>query len=220
MRISTIRHDDVLPFEVRDTSITVIGAGATGSHLVMSLVELGFCDIKVFDPDIVEPHNLANQAYCANQVGMRKVDALRELVAAKLGGVPDSMAFCPEAVQADYDIFSQVYFLLTDTMESRRELIGALADCSYVIETRMASNYGNVFGFNPLADEEEWLATLTSDEDAEVSACGTSISVGPTAKITANLAVWHLINYLTKPAHNKARTNFYLSPLMVGTEEI
>lgn len=217
--ISRIRHQEILPLDMcSNVPVTVIGCGATGSHLIMSLVELGFDRITVYDFDKVEAHNLANQAFNQNQIGWLKVDAMRELVAAKLGGIPEAMRFSPEAVTADTQL-TGIVFLLTDTMASRREIANALENTSYVIETRMASSYGNVFGFYPRIHMPAWLDTLTNDEDAEVSACGTSISVGPTAKITANLAVWHLINFLNG-AEDSTRTNFYLNPLMIGVEAI
>ena len=93
-----------------------------------------------------------------------------------------------------------------------------------MIETRMGSNYGQIFCINPFDPKEAdaWKDTLLDDDDPtlEVSACGTSISVGPTAKTIANLAVWQMINFLTDPLAMAKRTNMFLKPTMVATEEI
>jgi len=43
--------------------VDIIGAGATGSHVVMLLAILGFTNIHVWDFDRVEAHNLANQSF-------------------------------------------------------------------------------------------------------------------------------------------------------------
>ena len=215
--ISTIRHQPIFdPSEYGDIPLHVIGVGATGSHLVMSLVELGFKNITFYDDDKIEGHNLANQAYNANQVGMYKVTALNQLIKAKLGGMPENIKGRKRRITAESRGFDYgIVFLLTDTMESRKE-IGQILDTSvYVIETRMASTHGNVLGFNPLIELTEWHKTLSNDEDTEVSSCGASISVGPTAKIIANLAVWHLINYLTCKEATEKQTNIFLKPLAI-----
>jgi molybdopterin/thiamine biosynthesis adenylyltransferase len=213
--ISTIRHQEILdPQKYANTPITVIGVGATGSHLVMSLIELGFTNITMYDDDVVEPHNLANQAYEQQDIGETKISSLQRLIEAKLGEVPRSLTFIEEKVTSETEL-TGVVFLLTDTMESRHEIATAVQNKAlYVLETRMASSYGNIFGFDPnvVSEFETWHSTLSTDEDTEVSSCGSAISVGPTAKITANLAVWHLINYLTDHLAVDPRIDFFLKP--------
>lgn len=218
--ISTIRHQEIFNSqEFKNLPITIIGAGATGSRLFMSLIELGLTKIKVFDFDKVEAHNLANQAFMHDHIGFPKVEALSHLAALKTGSgaLPDTLQFIDKAVPCDEKI-EGVVFLLTDTMDSRRaifdECLKDNLDVFYVIETRMASSYGDIYGFVPHGKEgDAWLATLTSDEEAETSACGSSISVGPTASIIANLAVWHFINYLTDRDALDNRSHLFLKPL-------
>ncbi len=41
----------------------------------------------------------------------------------------------------------------------------------------------------------KWEGTLYSDAEAAVSACGTQISVGPTAEIVSGLAVWAMMQW-------------------------
>lgn len=217
--LSTIRHQSIFnPAQHGGIPIHIIGVGATGSHLAMSLAELGLRNVHCYDYDHVEAHNLANQAYEADHVGQQKVDALKQLVTAKLGYNPEGWSFTNDKVTSA-ETMTGIVFLLTDTMASRAEIGPTLTNAVYVIETRMASSYGNIFGFVP-DDIEKWVATLTNDEDAEVSACGTSISVGPTAKILANLAAWHMINFITCPQAVNPRTNFYLQPLLIAEEQL
>jgi len=179
-------------------------------------------DITIYDFDVIEPHNLANQAYLHHQIGMLKVDALKELYTLKTGApAPDSLAFINQRVGDEYTPqLSGVVFLLTDTMASRREIwekciVGS--QTFLMIETRMASSYGDVKVVNPFDAEQstQWLNSLTSDDDAEVSLCGTSISVGPTASIIANLAVWQMIHGLTNEEAVDKSINIHLKPLML-----
>lgn len=213
--LSTVRSQEILnPQEHGTVPITVIGVGATGSHLVMSLVELGFTNIRCYDPDVVEEHNLNNQAYEYKDIGQPKVEALGRLIKEKTGGpLPDTIKMINGAVTKDI-VIDGVVFLLTDTMASRKDIAECFKNIGviYVIETRMASSYGNVFGFDPKSELDDWINTLSDDETTEVSACGSPISVGPTAKLTANLAVWHLINWLVDPLAVDQRLDFYLKP--------
>ena len=83
--ISTIRHENIIdPREHLHIPLHVVGLGATGSRLAMSLIELGFTNIKFYDFDIVESHNLANQIYGFKDIGVPKTTALeREIEYAK-----------------------------------------------------------------------------------------------------------------------------------------
>jgi molybdopterin/thiamine biosynthesis adenylyltransferase len=59
------------------TKIVVCGAGAVGSHVVEHLARLGARSVTVIDDDRVEDHNLPTQTYGENEVGLYKVEALR-----------------------------------------------------------------------------------------------------------------------------------------------
>ncbi len=58
--------------------IGIAGAGGLGSNCAACLVRSGFRQLKIVDFDVVEPSNLDRQFYFADQVGMPKVEALRD----------------------------------------------------------------------------------------------------------------------------------------------
>lgn len=242
MDISNLRHQSIFDASRTNPPITIIGAGATGSRVFEALVCLGLTNITVVDYDVVEPHNLANQLYEMADVGQPKVDALRRWYQAKTGAecIPGGMCFvrgyCGEdacLAEAGYSRTSVerlhgVMFLMTDTMASRKAIYEQLKLTRthdrqprpfLVIETRMASSYGNVFAFSPYRRDvaERWFETLGDDDDEnmELSPCGTSISVGPTATIIANLAVWQMILSLTNPEAVSPSLNVFLKPTML-----
>lgn len=218
------RHLSIFdPAPHKKIPVHIIGVGATGSRVFMALVELGVTNIHVHDFDIVEAHNLANQIYNASDVGKLKVDACKDAYKLKTGQEPPaSMTFNSGAVPNDNVKIEGIVFLLTDTMASRREIYNSCLkkneDIFCVIETRMASSYGNILVFEPFIGKQgdKWEATLTDDAVAEVSACGTSISVGVTASIIANMAVWQFIHYLTDAAAVDTYSNIYLKPFVLG----
>ena len=78
--LDTRRHLELFDPHTFNDKVTVIGAGATGSWLVLQLANLGITDINVYDFDIVEEHNVPNQLYGIKHVGMPKVEALREII--------------------------------------------------------------------------------------------------------------------------------------------
>ena len=81
-----LRQQDIVDQpRLASTPITVIGAGAIGSFVVLGLAKSGALDITVWDHDSVAVHNLSNQWFRPSDVGRLKVDALGELVAEMTG---------------------------------------------------------------------------------------------------------------------------------------
>lgn len=64
--------------KLRKIKVGIAGAGGLGSNCAMNLVRAGFGNLKIIDYDIVEVTNLDRQFYFADQVGMYKVEALRQ----------------------------------------------------------------------------------------------------------------------------------------------
>lgn len=192
--------------KIQKQSITIIGAGATGSHVSLLLTQMGWgnqnCDqgaLNVWDFDKVEEHNLANQIFEPSHIGKQKVDALNEIIQRKCGfGVN---VFNEKVVDQTHGVQSTYVFLLTDTMASRREIFEKCLRYSFntqlVIETRMGLGEGRVYAFNPANREhvKEWEKSLYSDKEAEVSACGTSMSIAVTAWFIASLATARVIQH-------------------------
>lgn len=57
--------------------VAVCGAGALGSHLVDALARVGVVSLRAIDFDRVEEHNISTQLYGEDEVGLFKVEALR-----------------------------------------------------------------------------------------------------------------------------------------------
>ena len=195
--IDAIRHMSVFDPATFNERIDVIGCGATGSHIVLSLAKLGIQDIHVWDFDEVEEHNIANQAFGNDHIGQPKVEAMHSIVKELTG---TDITIHNEAVDGSQSLGEYV-LLLTDTMASRKEIfekgIKFKPFIKLLVETRMGSDNGRVYAFNNamMAHVTAWEETLYSDEEAEVSACGTSITVGPTAETICGLAVWQFIKF-------------------------
>jgi len=60
------------------SSIGIAGLGGLGSNAAISLVRLGIGRLVLIDYDIIEEENLNRQYYFTNQIGMNKIDAIKE----------------------------------------------------------------------------------------------------------------------------------------------
>lgn len=194
--IDPTRHLSVFsPEAFGDKRVDVIGCGATGSRIALSLAKLGVKNLHCWDFDVVEEHNIANQVYGEEAVGSPKVDALHELIMFDTG-----LEVTAHNERVVDQRLGNIVFMLPDTMSSRKEIWENLKfkpELEFLIETRMGVDSGRVYAFNPNNPLhcEAWEATLCDDDEGEVSACGTSISVGPTAEIISGWAVWQMIKH-------------------------
>jgi hypothetical protein len=63
--------------QLGNVQIVLCGAGALGSNLADNLARQGFSRLRVIDHDRVEEHNVGTQLYGESEVGVWKVEALR-----------------------------------------------------------------------------------------------------------------------------------------------
>lgn len=196
--IDPLRHMEVFDPDMFGRSrVDVIGCGATGSRIAVSLAKLGVTSIHIWDFDKVEEHNVANQMFGNDHVGQQKVAALADIIMTQTGTEVEAH---DEEVDGSQPLGEYV-FLLTDTMKSRKEIwekgIRFRPFIKLMVETRMGADNGRVYAVNPCSPshKDEWEGTLYDDEEAEVSACGASTTVGPTAEIISGMAVWQFIKF-------------------------
>lgn len=223
--LSTIRHDEVFKARDHNSPLTLIGAGAIGSRIWAALVELGLTNMAVYDYDVVESHNLANQVYAYNDIGKTKVDALFDWTFNKIGHEPvESMQFINAKIDEQMPVrFEGTVILAVDSIAARQMIVEKLVNESHpvfhVFDTRMASTHGDIIHFNPANPDEveSYISALPSDEEAEVSSCGSSLTVGTTASIIANLAVWQVMHQRANPEAMDDTINIFFKPLCVST---
>lgn len=193
-----IRHIEVFDPDTFKTPVHVIGAGATGSWLVLMLAKLGIKDIHVWDFDIIEEHNIPNQAFAPIQVGQNKVEAIHDIV----------LEFANINVQVHRkkvtgtQRLAGIVFMLTDTMRSRQQIyekaIKFNPAVKLLIETRMDFNGGRIYTIEPtnINHINEYEKEFYTDEETITpSACGASSTVVATAIDISAHAVWNLINW-------------------------
>lgn len=64
--------------KIQKIRVGLAGAGGLGSNCALNLVRVGFRKLTIVDFDVVTLPNLDRQFYFLNQIGMKKVDALKD----------------------------------------------------------------------------------------------------------------------------------------------
>lgn len=194
--IDISRHKELFNTEEFNTPITIIGAGATGSWVALALAKLGIENITVYDFDVVEEHNIANQSYALYDVGDTKVKALYH----QIKNITDTQIKIKEEKFTNQRL-SGIVLLMVDSMEQRKLIweasIKMKTAVQLLIEPRMGLDVGYVYNVEPtnLSHIRAYEETYYSDEEAEVSACGHSVSVISSALGIASWCVRQIINF-------------------------
>lgn len=220
MSVDPLRHLEVFkPEAFGNQRIDVIGLGATGSRIAMSLAKLGIKNLHIHDFDFIEPHNVANQLFGNNHLGSNKAMKCAQLIEEATGIMPK----WSDSEITGKENFGEFVFLLTDTMKSRKAIwdsgIKLNPQIKLMVETRMDVDNGRIYSIKPITKShiDEYEKTLYDDEKTVVSACGATSTVGSTAEIISGLAVWEFIKF-NDP--NKKITNeviFSVNPFFITT---
>ncbi len=72
------RHTPGIHQKIKKAIVGIAGLGGLGSTIAIALARIGVGTLILVDFDVVEPSNLNRQQYFIHQIGMPKVEALRE----------------------------------------------------------------------------------------------------------------------------------------------
>jgi len=146
-----VRQQDIVDQKkLSALSVAIVGCGAIGSYTTLTLTKMGIKKFSLWDPDSVELHNLANQFFTRDNIGLSKVKAVQmECLRHALEPVEiDVNERKYEGQPLDYDII----IALTDNIEGRsacfKEAAKNLASVFY-IDGRMTAEMVRVFAFSP-----------------------------------------------------------------------
>ena len=200
------RQANILNPEEFNRPIHIIGAGATGSWVAFTLAKMGLSNITVYDFDEVGMHNLPNQMFGLNDIDKNKALSIRNIIRRFTGFNIKARTQKVEGGQP----LQGIVFMLTDTMKSRKDIynmsIKNNPNIDLLIETRMDLRGGRIYAIDPKNRYmcKQYEGTFYSDDEAEVSACGVSQTVLPTALAITSHAIWKLLNYINgEPLFNE-----------------
>lgn len=182
----------------------IIGCGSVGSTIAENLARLGVTKFVLYDFDIVEPHNLANQMFVQSDVKKPKVEAVKKIIC----------DINPEA-ESTIEVFGQGYtdqklngyvFLAVDNIDLRREIceknrMNKAIKAVFDFRTRLedAQHYAADWGDMRQVDNLIKTMAFSHDEAHEatpVTACGTELGVAPTVRVICALGVTNFMNLI------------------------
>ena len=157
--------------------VTIVGCGGIGSFAAFALAKLGVQDIALLDFDSVEPHNIPNQLFAADQLGETKVEALASSLAAFADVFPDMY----DKTLQDGVPLKEIVVSALDSMTARADLweqVKYKLACKLFIDARLGGENVVLYCVRPcnLTDIEGYEATLHSDDEGlELPCTGRSI---------------------------------------------
>lgn len=165
-----MRQLDILNPDVCNVPIHVIGAGATGSFVTLSLAKMGFENIIVYDQDSVEDHNFPNQLFPLNCLGKNKASALKEIVNS-FTGVDIN---CVEEFYKDQPL-EGIVISAVDSMKARKMILERCkkSPVELLIDPRCGAEVVHMLTIDMTVtpDIEYYEKSLFKDEDADPVPC-------------------------------------------------
>jgi len=132
-----LRQQDYIPTDqAKRLPITVIGAGGIGSWTILALSKTGFKNIKAYDHDVVEEHNLSNQSFGDRHKNKHKVDSINDVLSYFGEG---QIEVAREKFERGKEA-RRVVIVGVDSLEARREIFNAIeydANVDLLIDGRM-----------------------------------------------------------------------------------
>jgi hypothetical protein len=131
---------------------TIIGAGSVGSQVACMLAKMGVPALTIWDGDTIESHNVPMSAYRAGDIGVRKVDALGELIAEQSGLRIEKIARMYAGEPLRGAVVASV-----DSMEARKAIWEAVKldpAVDVLVDTRTAAELVSVFAVRPCDPED------------------------------------------------------------------
>jgi sulfur carrier protein ThiS adenylyltransferase len=77
-RLMMARHTPGVHEKIKNSCVGIAGVGGLGSNIAIALARVGVGKLILVDFDLVEPSNLNRQQYFIDQIGLPKVEAMKE----------------------------------------------------------------------------------------------------------------------------------------------
>ena len=164
-----LRQTNIFNPKKQKSKIFILGAGSTGSFIVLTLAKMGFRNLNIIDFDKIESHNIPNQFYRIKDINNLKVNAIKEIVKSFSGTeIATEKIKIDKNHELDLDLNSIVVFCL-DNIKTRQIVYNQIKDYPIkLIDTRMGGEGYQIYSIDLDNEEEkkfyeERLKTKTQD---------------------------------------------------------
>jgi len=199
------RQSKLIPKDkITQYTLKVFGVGSIGSHFVKTAAKTGFTNIEVFDTDIVEEENIAAQAFDFRHIGMKKVEAMKEIV---LEGAGVEIIATHGTVTKETDIVPEpntIYCCFFDSMEGRKIVFEKVKDFPVVFVDGRIGRYDMRHYLVDCSDKNEvqiYGDTLNVKGVSDL-ACGEKASAPINVQI-AGMIVMNIVNFISGKDYTK-----------------
>lgn len=184
--------------------IHIVGCGSVGSTVAESMCRMGLKNFVLWDFDIVNPHNLANQMFRAKDVGKLKVEALLDILQDIDPEIGSSVELHPDGWKGE--VMEGYIILAVDSIEIRKQIVNLHMGSPFVkaifdYRTDLESAQHYAADWRIMKQRKNLLASMNfSDEQAneqvKVSACGYVLGVNPTIRMIVSVGVSNFVNFI------------------------
>lgn len=164
--------------------VHIIGCGAIGSTLAFMLAKLGLTNIVLYDEDMVEGKNVANQMYRSIDIGKPKTEALRDLLVEINPEIESNIEL--KGFYTDQQLDGYV-FMAADSIDVRRKIAecnkfnpNVIAMFDFRMRLEDAQHYAADWSSVKMKDELLASMDFTEEEAQEAtprSACHETLSI-------------------------------------------
>ena len=196
-----IRMSGMFDQRLLKTRAVVVGCGALGSAVALSLAKIGV-PLELWDPDVVEPHNIPNQIlYGPGDVGSYKATCLKDRIE-QLSGTPATAHVRRWDQDTVFSARHAYVFVCVDTMAARKEILSTISfePGAILLDGRIGARDWSTFlvDRSDLRAIRDYASTLVDDDDAfvERGACGNVLSIGATAGLAASYLIWQFMDHV------------------------
>ena len=189
--------------EKNDVRIHVIGCGSVGSTVAENLVRMGITNLTIWDMDVVEAHNLANQMFRQKDIGKPKVDAVAEILAEINPDITGSLQLKPNGWTGQ--LLSGFVFLCVDNIELRRQIVEKHMNSKFIkamfdFRTRLEDAQHYAADWSDARMKDDFLRSMQfshdeAKEETPVSACNVTLGVCPTVRVICAYGVSNFLNF-------------------------
>lgn len=183
--------------------VHIVGCGSVGSTVAENLARLGVTKLVLWDFDVVERHNLANQMFRAGDVGKPKVEALAGILSEINPDITRDIRICPKGWSGE--LLSGYVFLCVDNIELRRAIVKKNfyhpeIKAMFDFRTRLEDAQHYAADWSDLKMKKSFVDSMNfTHEEAKaetpVSACNVTLSVCPTVRVICAYGVSNFMNF-------------------------
>ncbi len=184
--------------------IHIVGCGSVGATIAENLARAGLTKFTLWDFDMVEPKNLANQIFTQQDIGNPKVEALTRILSDINPDITTDLQI--KGCGWDGERLSGYVFLCVDNIDLRRRIVEKHINNPYVkamfdFRTRLTDAQHYAADWSDFTQKKNFLGTMqfSHDEAKEatpVSACNVELSVAPTVRIICAFGAANFMNFV------------------------